>query len=602
MPIPTLRPTMNLDPHLVSVDWLAAFSAAVETADCEAFARLFLLDGWLRDILVFTWDIRSLEGREKISFYLSSTLAPSTITDIKLDERPFLAPRPRPMSPDQTMGVEVAFTFECANGHGRGHARLKPDEDGRYKAMALMTELSDLRGYEELGTLPLRDDLTGIPGRDMQREFNDWVTQVEDKPYALIVGGGQTALQLAARFKQMDIPALVVERHARIGDSWRKRYPSLTLHTVRKHHTLLYQPYPSNWPEFTPRDKMADWLEQYVTTQDLVVWTNAELKVKPEYDPETKDWDVTILREGFIVKLRPSHIVLATGTLGEPYIPIVPDVERFQGPIMHSLQYGGGAPYAGKKVVVVGAGNSSIDICQDLALNGAASVTMVQRSSTCVLTREYVCQFLRAAFPEDVPLPVSDFKWGALPVGLLRKLTIADQQLAWDANKELHEKLRKGGIELTMGPEGQGIYILSLERSGGYWLDKGGADLIADGRIKVRSGVYPEKFTEEGVVLSDGSELPADAVVFATGYVRMREANAEILGSDVMDQVDQVYGLDDEGELNGSYRPSGYPGLWFATGDFFVSRFMSKPLAIQIKAIQVGLLEHDGRRARPKGK
>lgn len=212
---------------------------------------------------------------------------------------------------------------------------------------------------------------------------------------------------------------------------------------------------------------MADWLEQYVTTQDLVVWTNAELKVKPEYDPETKDWDVTILREGFIVKLRPSHIVLATGTLGEPYIPIVPDVEHFQGPIMHSLQYGGGAPYAGKKVVVVGAGNSSIDICQDLALNGATSVTMVQRSSTCVLTREYVCQFLRAAFPEDVPLPVSDFKWGALPVGLLRKLTIADQQLAWDANKELHEKLRKGGIELTMGPEGQGIYILSLERSGG---------------------------------------------------------------------------------------------------------------------------------------
>ena len=49
-----------------------------------------------------------------------------------------------------------------------------------------MTELSDLRGYEEIGTLPLRDDLTGIPGRDMQREFNDWVTQVEDKPYALI--------------------------------------------------------------------------------------------------------------------------------------------------------------------------------------------------------------------------------------------------------------------------------------------------------------------------------------------------------------------------------------------------------------------------------
>ncbi|KAI0327782.1 FAD/NAD-P-binding domain-containing protein [Cubamyces sp. BRFM 1775] len=600
--MPTLRPIMNFDPRLVAVGWLDALSTAVEAVNCDAFARLFLPDGWLRDVLVFTWDIRSLEGTEKITAYLANTLALSAITDVKLDERPFLAPQPRPMAPDQVMGVEVAFTFECANGHGRGHARLKPAEDGKYKAMALMTELSDLRGYEELGTLPLRDDLTGIPGRDMQREFNEWVAHVEDNPYVLIVGGGQTALQVAARFKQMNIPALVVERHAHVGDSWRKRYPSLTLHTVRKHHTLLYQPYPSNWPEFTPRDKMADWLEQYATTQDLVVWTNAELKVKPVYHPETKDWDVTILREGFDVKLRPSHIVLATGTLGEPHIPVVPEVERFQGPIMHSLQYGGGIPYAGKRVVVIGAGNSSIDICQDLALNGAASVTMVQRSSTCVLTREYVCDFLRAAFPEDVPLPVSDLKWGSLPVGLLRKLTIAEQQSAWHANKELHEKLKKAGVRLSMGSEGQGIYLLSLERLGGYWLDKGGADLIADGRIKVRSGVYPQKFTDGGVVLSDGSELPADAVVFATGYVRMREANAEILGSDVMEQVDQVYGLDDEGELNGSYRPCGYPGLWFATGDFFVSRFMSKPLAIQIKAIQVGLREHDGRRARPKDK
>ncbi|KAI0353542.1 FAD/NAD-P-binding domain-containing protein [Trametes cingulata] len=590
---------MHLDPRLVAADWLARLASAITNSDPHEIGQTLLADGWLRDILVFTWDIRALEGREKVASYLTPTLASSRIADLKIDESPFLSPRTFPVPLRPAVGVEAAFTFECAHGHGRGNARLVPDEDGTYKAMTLMTELRDLSGHEEQRTLPLRDDITGIPGRDMQEDFANWVKEVETRPYVLIVGGGQTALQVAARFKQMDIPALVVERNARIGDSWRKRYPSLTLHTVKRHHSLLYQTYPSNWPEFTPRDKIADWLEQYATIQDLVVWTNAELKVNPVYNAETKDWDVTILREGFEVKLRPAHIVLATGTLGEPNVPDIADLGLFQGLVMHSQQFQGGTPYAGKKVVVIGAGNSAIDICQDLVLRGAESVTMIQRSETCVLSRDYVCGMLREAFPEDVPLPVADFRWGSFPLGLLKKIAIAGQQSAWDANKDLHDKLRKGGIRLNMGPEGQGIYLLTLERGGGectWRLDKGGADLIGDGRIKVRSGVSPLRFTETGLVLSDESELPADLVVFATGFVHIREANSEVLGREVIDKTDEVYGLDEEGEIKGSYRPSGHPGLWFATGDFFVSRFMSKPLAIQIKAIQLGMLEHDGRR------
>ncbi|KAI9001123.1 FAD/NAD-P-binding domain-containing protein [Trametes punicea] len=587
---------MPLNPQLIAKDWLTTFSVAIASNDSDAVAHLLLPDGWLRDILIFTWDIRSLEGREKVASYLSNTLGLAAISDVKLDESPFLAPREFPLPQKQTTGVEAAFTFKCAHGHGRANARLLRDENGDWKALTLMTELRDLLGHEELQTLSLRDDLTGIPGRDMREEFSDWVDEVETKPYVLIVGGGQTGLHVAARFKQMRIPALVVERNPRVGDSWRKRYPSLTLHTISRYNSMLYQSYPSNWPEYAPRDKIADWLEQYATIQDLIVWTKAELKNTPVYNPASKDWDVTILREGFEVKLRPAHLVFATGTLGKPHIPDIPGLDLFQGQVMHSQQFAGAAAYAGKQVVVVGAGNSSIDICQDLVLGGAESVTMIQRSSTCVLSRDYVAQQLRASYPEDVPLPIADFKWASFPVGLLRKIIIANQQSAWDANKELHEKLRKGGLQISMGPKGQGIYILSMERGGGYWLDKGGADMIADGRIKVRSGVSPQRFTEGSLVLSDESEIPADVVIFATGFTRMRDANRDILGSDVIDQTDEVYGLDEEGEIQGSYRPSGYPGLWFATGDFYISRVMSKALALQIKAIQLGLLEHNGRR------
>ncbi|KAI1795123.1 dimethylaniline monooxygenase (N-oxide-forming) [Ganoderma leucocontextum] len=588
---------MAPDPHHIASDWLAACSAALSRAEADAVAQLFLPDGWLRDLLVFTWDVRSLAGREKIAAYLADTLSLAKITEVLLNESPNLGPQTIVIPQlGGVQGVEVAFTFECRHGHGRAHARLLRDASGRYKALSLLTELSDLRGHEELGTLALRDDVIGIPGRNMQKEFEDWVEEVETRPYVLIVGAGQTGLHMAARFKQMKIPALVIERNARIGDNWRKRYPTLTLHTVKRHHTLLYQSYPTNWPEFTPRDRLGDWLELYVTMQDLVVWTSADMKGRPTYSTETNDWDVTVFREGFEVKLRPAHIVLATGTLGERNIPDVPDIERFQGQVLHSQDYTGGAPYAGQRAVIIGAGNSSIDVCQDLVFNGADSVTMVQRSSTCVMSREYMARRQRALFPEDVPLDISDFKSAAMPFGLLKKLNIADQQGAWEEDKELHDKLRKGDVKLNMGPEGEGLYLLVMERGGGYWLDKGGADLVSDGRIKVKNGISPQKFTENGVVFSDGSELPADLVIFATGYINMRENNKELFGEDVIDMTDEVYGLDEEGELRGSYRPSGYPGLWFASGDFFISRVMSKTLALQFKAIQLGLLKHNGRR------
>ncbi len=318
---------------------------------------------------------------------------------------------------------------------------------------------------------------------------------------------------------------------------------------------MLYHPYPDNWPEYTPRDKLADWLELYATIQDLVVWTSAEFKGRPTYDHDSKDWDVTVIREGFEVKLRPAHIILATGTLGEPNVPDIPGMEHFAGEVLHSHEFPGAAPFVGKRVVVVGAGNSSIDVCQDLVLRGAQAVTMIQRSSTCVMSRDYIGRMQRAGFPEGISLDVADFKFSSFPLGLLRKLMIADQQSAWDAEKELHDKLRKGGVKLNMGPEGQGLPILVTERGTGtsisllfatlrsslmasfcqvtvslsLWLsspprngcnvfaglDKGGADLIAEGKIRVKSGISVDKFTEQSVLLSDGSELEADAVIFA---------------------------------------------------------------------------------------
>ena len=170
---------MALNPFLVSSHWLSACSSALHNADVAALTSLFLPNGWLRDILVFTWDIRDLEGREKITTYLADRLLDAHISNVKLDETPHLAPH-------TDLGVEFVFTFECSRGHGRAYVRLVPDTDGVHRAFTMLTELVDLQGYEELSTLPLRDDVTGVPGKDMQKDYEDMVRNVEANPYVLI--------------------------------------------------------------------------------------------------------------------------------------------------------------------------------------------------------------------------------------------------------------------------------------------------------------------------------------------------------------------------------------------------------------------------------
>ncbi|KAJ3557181.1 hypothetical protein NM688_g1608 [Phlebia brevispora] len=529
--------TASNDPRAVAESWLSSFASALSSGDAGSVAALFLPDGWLKDILTFTWDNRSLEGREKIITYLSGTLPATLISDVKIKEDEHFSPVLVPLGPGD--GVEFGFTFETPIAHGQGMARLLPDEQEVWKALIVSTVIVDLKGHEESpGRYNFEDSIQDIcwgPSEEKRR------ARIETEPHVIIIGAGQTGLNVAARFKQMNIPTLVLERNKRVGDIWRQRYLSLALHTVREHHQMLYNQHPANWPIYTPRDKVANMLETYALNQDLVIWTNSTIKGQPLYDAEKRQWTVTIDRDGTEVYNDPRE-------------------------------------YAGEDVVVVGAGNSSIDICQDLAVSGAKSVTMIQRSSTCVVSRASIAKHLSAMWRPDVPTAVADFKFGSMPLGFQKKMNIKNQDESWAAEAELHAKLRKGGLHINIGPEGQGQFLLVFERGGGYWLDKGGADLIESGDIKVKQGTEPVSFTSRGLLFADGSELSADAVIFATGYINMREINKKIFGADVIDKTSEVWGLDEEGELRGSYRPSGHPGLWYATGDFANSRFQSKQL------------------------
>ena len=177
---------------------------------------------------------------------------------------------------------------------------------------------------------------------------------------------------------------LVVEKNNRVGDNWRSRYRSLVLHDPVWYDHLPYMPFPAHWPVFTPKDKLAGWLESYVDALELNVWTNTKV-VGGDFDEGSGRWTVRIDRNGSERVLHPLHFVLATGMSGVPSVPAIPGAETFAGRLCHSSAHSGGEGYAGKNAVVVGCCNSGHDIAQDFYEHGAR-VTIVQRSSTYVMS------------------------------------------------------------------------------------------------------------------------------------------------------------------------------------------------------------------------
>lgn len=159
---------------------------------------------------------------------------------------------------------------------------------------------------------------------------------------------------------------------------------------------------------------------------------------------------------------------MACGTLGAPRIPSVPKATEFGGIQLHATQYQGGIPYTGKRVIVVGAGNTSADICQDLVFHGAKSVMMVQRSSTSVVSQEKTANMLLRNWPQDVPVEVSDFKFWSQPWGMLRNFAIEANKIPErDEESEMLERLAAKGLKLNSGTDGSGQFLLVFERFGG---------------------------------------------------------------------------------------------------------------------------------------
>ena len=175
-------------------------------------------------------------------------------------------------------------------------------------------------------------------------------------------------------------------------------------------------------------------------------------------------------------------------------------------------------------------------------------------------------------------------------------ITVNDYLARRDA--EFYEQLEKAGFMLDWGDDGSGLFMKYLRRGSGYYIDVGASQLIIDGSVKLRSGVNIDHIKEHSVVLTDGSELPADLIVLATGYGSMNGFAAKLISQEVADKVGKVWGLGSdtkkdpgpwEGEQRNMWKPTQQEALWFHGGNLHQSRHYSQFLSLQLKAREAGI-------------
>ena len=597
-----LATTITADATTVAEEWIRDFSEALSGGRVDDVVDLFVVDPeeeeyvgtvggvvegkqkqfppFWRDMVAYTWNIVTLEGQDAIRDMLRETINDddgTTTTTWKLAES---RPSGRDSFPpplkilvgnnDNDDSSLCEFWCDISTAAGTGYAHVRLD----WRAKRATTVLTTLL---ELHDKPFRTDQKrphgSIPGPVPGRQYFHTTQQQDDDDdseeteyHVAIVGAGQAGLSLAARLEAMDIPYILFEAGSSPGSSWRHaRYPSLHLHDPVWYQHLPYMEFPKTWPLFTPKDKLADWLDAYATLLDLNIRTDTKVlrAIEEQYDGKDNDNEKTWRIETISTSnkddeqqqqqqrsvVHAKHVVFATGNSSRPKIPNFPGASSvFRGIQLHTSRYTGGKAFAGKRVVVIGSNNSGFDICQDLWEQGAGSVTMIQRTGSMIVSSKSVLEYGLFLFSEDPQYHHED-------ADLLLTTTpyrILAEGGAWksvtnkmkEADADLIARVEAVGYKFDYGYDGTGLFAKSATEGGGFYIDVGCAELLARKDVQVRYANVERLESDAVVVFNKDTRqeerLPADVVVYATGFDTMESYVEQICGQDVFERVGKV--------------------------------------------------------------
>lgn len=311
---------------------------------------------------------------------------------------------------------------------------------------------------------------------------------MSDHSTVLIIGAGPAGLAVAGRLRKLGINFEIIEKAAAVASSWRGHYDRLHLHTVKQLSHLPHLPFPESYDLYVPRQDLIRYYEDYARTFDILPHFNESVR---EVKKDNGSWTVSC-ESGKVFTAE--HVVIATGANHVPNRPTWDGESEFRGTIVHSRHYKNPEPFLGKKVLVVGMGNTGAEIALDLAEHDI-DTTISVRSPVTVVPRDVFGRpvQLTAKKLEKIPLGIGD--WLGT---MIRRIVIGD--------------LRRYGVPLSKVHP-----AVQLRETGKTPLiDIGTVDYIKSGKIKVVEDL--SRFVAEGVKLVSGEQLAVDAVILATGY------------------------------------------------------------------------------------
>jgi cation diffusion facilitator CzcD-associated flavoprotein CzcO len=304
---------------------------------------------------------------------------------------------------------------------------------------------------------------------------------------AIIVGAGPAGLACAATMRAAGLGVTVIEKADKVGSVWRRHYDRLHLHTDRNHSGLPGMTMPRTYPLYPSRMQMVEYLESYATRFDIrPVFKTTAVSLRRN----DAQWCAHTARDVIAAPI----VVVATGIADAPYRPSWPGSELYQGAIVHSSEYRNPAPYLGKRVLVVGFGNSGGEIALDMA-NAGIDVALAVRSAVQILPRDLL----------GLPIMSWAVLYQHMPARLVDFINAPILRLAVGSIERLGLRRAAKGPRQMIEEDGRVPLI-----------DIGTLDKIRDGSIKIRGGI--DRLTREGVAFADATSGKFDAIILATGF------------------------------------------------------------------------------------